>query len=141
VHDVFLKGQTSFELYEFVFGQWITVGVYLNSVWFAAAQASGSKPATSSATEVKTEQPAQTTESKPDTAGTVVKQDTAAAAGEPAKSADETTSASKDETEEKEKAVTVEDSDTEEKMDTETNEQNKAKEDEEEVSFMSKYSE
>jgi len=109
------------------------------SVSFSAAQASGSKPSTSSATEVKTEQPSQTTESKPDTAGTVVKQDTATAAGEPAKSAEEPTSASKDETEDK--AVTVEDSDTEEKMDTEANEQNKAKEDEEEVSFMLGFSE
>ena len=103
-------------------------------MWFAAGQA-GSKPATSSAPEVKTEQPPQSAESKPDLVGTVVKQDsTAAAADEPAKSAEEAPEpAGKDESEDK--AVKVEDSSSEEKMDTDASEQTKIEEVEEEVSL------
>jgi len=104
-------------------------------VWFAASQAGGSKPVTSSSAELKTEQPSQSTESKSDAAVSSVKPDTASATvSESAPSAVEAASKGKDESEHK--AVTVEDSDSEEKMDSETSEQNKIEEVEQEVSFL-----
>ena len=105
-------------------------------MWFAAAQASG-KPATSSAAEVKTEQPSKSTEPTPDvsaSASAAVKQETAPAASEPVTSAAETASSvSKDESEDK--AVAVEDSDSE-KMNTDASEKNKTEEAKEEVSCL-----
>jgi len=106
----------------------------------AAAQA-GNKPAISSATEVKTEPPSQSTEPVSDTAAsTAVKQETTAGAASPAGETVtptiEAASGSKDEKSE-DKTVAAEDSDSEEKMDTGTSEQNKVEEAKEEVSFMS----
>jgi len=111
----------------------VIVGHYLSNV-FAASQVV-SKPVTTSATEVKTEQPSQSTEPASDAVSTDVKQESPSAASEAATSAVEAMSGS--EVKSEDKPVAVEDSDNEEKMDTDTSEPNKTEEAAEEVSFTS----